>query len=453
MRQHLEASGQSLSGMIFDALAFIIPERRNTLRQYLLILVLMGVALVARLVIAPLDGGIQYVTFFPAVAIAAVIGGIWPGLFSALLGVFLATYLFWPPYKMITFAFQYETVISNAVFLFDAVLVCSSIEAMHRFYRKSIDAEESLRLAASVFHNSAEGVMVTDANSVILSVNPAFSEITGYSEEEALGRKPSLLRSDRHGPEFYHALWRTLTREGCWKGEIWNRRKNGEAFLEWITINRIDDSQGVPIRYVAVFHDITELRSKDEHIRHLAFHDVLTGLPNRVLLQDRLQHAVERAQRESGCLSLTFIDLDRFKQVNDTLGHDVGDLLLQEVARRIKGRLRVSDTAARMGGDEFVVLIEDIHEVGDCAKLAEELIAEISRPIELRGHRVQVCASIGIAVFPEDGADPFALMKCADVAMYAAKSAGCNTFRFFHRDLLEQAASGEAEHGGPPSNP
>ena len=301
-------------------------------------------------------------------------------------------------------------------------------------------AEEELRLAASVFHNSAEGVLVTDAACLIVSVNPAFSEITGYAEGEALGRKPSLLRSDRHGPEFYRTMWETLARKRRWQGEIWNRKKCGEAYLEWLTINRIDDHKGTPVRYVSVFHDITEMRRKDERIHHLAFHDALTGLPNRTLMLERLQHAVKRSQREHSRLSVTFIDLDRFKGVNDALGHDVGDLLLQEVARRIKGRLRSMDTVARLGGDEFVVLMEDLRVAGDCACLAEELIAEVARPMQLLGHRVEIGASMGMAFFPEDGSDPLELMKCADMAMYAAKAAGRNTYRFFQPEMLARTS-------------
>lgn len=299
-------------------------------------------------------------------------------------------------------------------------------------------AEEELRLAASVYQNSSEGILVTDAAGVILSVNPAFTEITGYAADEALGRKTSLLRSDRHGPEFYRSMWEALTKEGCWRGEVWNRRKDGEAYLEWLSINRIEASAGAPFRYVAVFHDITELRRKDEEIRHQAFHDALTGLPNRALMKDRLLHAIERAKREGGRLAVIFIDLDRFKAINDGLGHDVGDLLLQEVARRVKSRMRTADTVARLGGDEFVVLMEDLQEAGDCASLAQELMAEIARPMELGGHAVEIRASMGMAFYPEDGTNPMELMKRADLAMYSAKAAGRNTYRFFQQDMQDR---------------
>jgi diguanylate cyclase (GGDEF)-like protein/PAS domain S-box-containing protein len=316
----------------------------------------------------------------------------------------------------------------------------ASVLAVGRDLTEQKLAEEELRLAASVFHNSAEGVLVTDASGCIVSVNPAFTDITGYSEAEAIGKKPSLLRSDRQGVEFYRAMWHALTHDGRWQGEIWNRKKSGEAYLEWLTINRIDDSVGTPVRYVSVFHDITEMRRKDERIHHLAFHDALTGLPNRTLIHDRLQHALDRAQRQQGRLSVTFIDLDRFKGVNDALGHDIGDLLLQEVARRIQGRLRAADTVARLGGDEFVVLMEELGEAEHCASLAQELIAVIAQPMQLRGYTVEIGASLGTAFYPEDGSDPLELMKRADTAMYAAKAAGRNTYRFFQQEMLDRTS-------------
>jgi diguanylate cyclase (GGDEF)-like protein/PAS domain S-box-containing protein len=297
-----------------------------------------------------------------------------------------------------------------------------------------------LQLAASVFHNTTEGVSVTDANGFILSVNPAFTDITGYSAEDAVGRKPSLLRSDHHGPEFYRQLWEALLRQGRWQGEIWNRRKDGEAYLEWLTISMVPGADGKPFRYVAVFHDITELRRKDEHIRHLAYHDALTGLPNRLLLLDRLDHAIAGRRREGQRLAFVFLDLDRFKTVNDSLGHDVGDKLLEQVAQRLVASLRASDTVARMGGDEFVVLLDKVDEPADCANLAEKISAALAVPIAVDGHAIPMGCSMGIAVFPEDGVTPLDLMKNADAAMYAAKAAGRGTYRFFQPGMTEQTA-------------
>lgn len=299
--------------------------------------------------------------------------------------------------------------------------------------------EAELKLAASVFDNTMDGVMVTDTSATILSVNPAFTAITGYPAAEVIGQRPSLLRSDHHKEAFYRDLWATLLHDGRWVGEIWNRRKNGEAYLEWLSIGVVPGADGAPIRYVGVFNDITELRKKDEHIRHLAFHDPLTGLPNRALLLDRLEHGITFAQREAERLGVMFIDLDRFKHINDSLGHDVGDGLLREVASRLNQNLRQSDTVARMGGDEFVILLEHVEEPEAYASLAKKILSSLSAPMVLGGHALQIGASIGISCFPEDGADVVTLMKHADAAMYAAKSAGRGTYRFFQAAMTEKA--------------
>jgi diguanylate cyclase (GGDEF)-like protein/PAS domain S-box-containing protein len=292
-----------------------------------------------------------------------------------------------------------------------------------------------LRLAASVVDNTSEGVAVVDESTRIVSVNAAFTAITGYTAEEAVGQKPNLLKSDHHPPEFYQSMWQALNADGRWQGEIWNRRKDGALYLEWLTINRIEAIDGIPVHYVSVFHDITELRRKDEHIHHLAYHDILTEL-----FQDRLQHAIARALREDTGLALMFLDLDRFKGINDTLGHDIGDLLLKEVAVRLKSALRSMDTVARLGGDEFVILLEDVDVPDYGANIAANLVEAVARPMEIQGHAIQIGASIGIALCPEDGCDALELMKHADTAMYAAKAAGRNTYRFFRQEMTDQAA-------------
>jgi diguanylate cyclase (GGDEF)-like protein/PAS domain S-box-containing protein len=314
-------------------------------------------------------------------------------------------------------------------------------QVMYCVWRDISDRKETearLQLASSIINSTSEGVLVTDENGRIVSVNPAFTKITGYSPAEAIGNKPSLLRSDHHDQAFYQNLWREVLSHGRWEGEIWNRRKNGEVYPEWLTINRIPALDGIPARFAAVFHDITEQRQASERIQYLAFHDALTGLPNRALFQDRLVHAVERARREGKRLSVTFIDLDGFKEINDSLGHDVGDLLLQEVAKRIRARLRRGvDTVARLGGDEFVLLMEDLKEVEHCACLAAEILEDIAAPLQLRGHPVRVGASMGMAFFPEDGNEALELMKHADTAMYAAKASGKGVYRFFQPEMLE----------------
>ncbi|MBC7860603.1 MAG: EAL domain-containing protein, partial [Burkholderiaceae bacterium] len=311
--------------------------------------------------------------------------------------------------------------------------------ALRREVIEHTQAEAELKLAASVFHHARDGVMITDAAGLILSVNPAFSSITGYSVDEAVGRNPSLLRSDHHSAAFYRSLWETLLRDGCWEGELWNRRKNGDCFLEWQSIAMVAGRDGAPACYVSVFNDITEIRKKDDDLRHLAFHDPLTGLPNRALLLDRLAHGLAGAARDGERIGVMFIDLDRFKQINDSLGHPVGDALLQEVAGRLGRTLRQADTVARMGGDEFVVLLGRVEAPESYAGLAQKLIDALLAPMTLNGHLLQVGVSIGIACYPEDGADVVELMQHADAAMYAAKAAGRGTYRFFRAAMTETA--------------
>lgn len=297
--------------------------------------------------------------------------------------------------------------------------------------------EARLRLASSILESTSEGILVTDAHGTIVSVNPAFTQITGYTAAEAIGRKPSLLKSDHHGPAFYEAMWRTLLAEGRWRGEIWNRRKNGTAHPVLQTINRIPAKDGLPACYAAVFHDITALHQANERFEYLAFHDALTGLPNRALFHDRLTHAIERSRRDGIRLAVIFIDLDGFKDVNDRCGHDVGDLLLKEAAQRIRARVRrAADTVARLGGDEFVVLIEEIREVGHCHELAAEIIADLSRPFDLHDRYPGIGASLGLAFFPDDCVDAAGLIKRADIAMYAAKAEGRNRCCKFRPDML-----------------
>jgi len=292
------------------------------------------------------------------------------------------------------------------------------------------ESEGELKLAASVFHSTVEGIVVTDADQVILSVNPAFCEITGYSAEEAIGRTPRILKSNHHDQVFYAAMWREIIATGRWQGEIWNRRKGGEVFLEWLTITKICDSGDEPMRYISVFHDITKSRQDEDRFRHLAFHDALTNLPNRSLLMNRLDHQIAKAEREQSRLAVLFLDLDRFKAVNDSLGHDIGDDLLRMVAQKLQSQVRQSDTVSRLGGDEFVILLDDPTSMEELVQIMNRIILSINEPIEIKGKTTQVGTSIGIAMFPADGHSPEELIKRADTAMYAAKKAGRNTYRF-----------------------
>ncbi|MDO8606795.1 MAG: EAL domain-containing protein [Phaeospirillum sp.] len=300
-------------------------------------------------------------------------------------------------------------------------------------------AEAEMQLAASVFHTTQEGILITDASGVIMSVNPAFTDITGYTAEEAIGQTPRLLKSHHHDDAFYTTMWRQIIDKGRWQGELWNRRKNGEAFLEWLTITAIVGPGGRYTRFVSVFTDVTELRRKDEQIRYQAYHDALTGLPNRALLDDRLEHAIDVARRHSAQVAVLFLDLDRFKVVNDSLGHQEGDKLLQNTALRILDSVRKSDTVGRLGGDEFIVILGDFEDTTEVAQVADKILAAIGAPFELAGRILHSSASIGIAVFPQDGDDGPALMKNADIAMYQSKAAGRGTFRFFDPSMNRHA--------------
>ncbi|SFF81609.1 diguanylate cyclase domain-containing protein [Neptunomonas qingdaonensis] len=293
------------------------------------------------------------------------------------------------------------------------------------------ETEAKLKLAACVFENTLDGVLVTDADGVILSVNPAFSEITGYATEEAVGQNPRMLQSNRHDQVFYASMWKEIKTNGRWNGEIWNRRKDGDLYLERMTISMVRDEDGEPIRYVSVFSDITALWRKDEYIKHLAFHDALTDLPNRTLVTDRINQKLLHYNREQCSLALMFLDLDGFKLVNDQFGHNVGDDLLKEVAKRLLALLRKSDTVARVGGDEFMFIFDNPKGKDEIEYVANRVISSINEPIETLGEVLQIGASVGIAMFPADGDTCVDLIKNADTAMYAAKRSGKNNIRFF----------------------
>ncbi|OIQ82787.1 cyclic di-GMP phosphodiesterase Gmr [mine drainage metagenome] len=300
-------------------------------------------------------------------------------------------------------------------------------------------AEAELRLAAKVFEQSSEGIIITDAQCNIVSINKAFTEITGYGEAEVLGRNPNLLSSGRQDDDFYRAMWQTIDGQGSWAGEIWNRRRNGDVYPEWLSISRTLDADGAPSHYIGIFSDITQHKAADEHIHWLAHFDTLTGLPNRVLLADRSKHALNQAQRSGESLALMFVDLDHFKNINDSLGHRVGDALLIEVARRLTTQVRAQDTVARPGGDEFILILPAT-DAGGAAHLARKLIEAAAQPYQVETYDLTVSASIGIAIYPDDGSDIDTLLKCADTAMYSAKRAGRNSFHFYTSEMQSRAA-------------
>jgi diguanylate cyclase (GGDEF)-like protein/PAS domain S-box-containing protein len=296
-------------------------------------------------------------------------------------------------------------------------------------------AETELRIAATAFE-SQEGILITDADKIILRVNRSFTRITGYSAEEVIGKNPRILHSGLHNAEFYAAMWKIIKNTGSWEGEIWNRRKNGEVFPEYLIITAVKSEDGIVTNYVATLVDITQNKAAEEEIQRLAFYDPLTGLPNRRLLLDRLNLALVSSDR-SGCLgALLFIDLDNFKTLNDTLGHDMGDLLLQRVAERLNSSVREGDTVARLGGDEFVVMLEGLSEQAieaatQTKNIGEKILAVLNQPYQLAKHQYFSTPSIGAALFNSHEQATDELLKQADIAMYQAKTSGRNALCFF----------------------
>ncbi|HJW55838.1 MAG TPA: EAL domain-containing protein [Burkholderiaceae bacterium] len=296
--------------------------------------------------------------------------------------------------------------------------------------------EERLRQAATVFESTQDGVMIVDLDTRLVAVNKAFTDISGYTEAEAIGEKPGIQYSGRHGPEFYQAMWASLLNTGQWQGEIWNRRKNGEVYPAWMTISTVRGEHDRPTHYVGVFSDISQIKRSEEQLTHLAHYDPLTDLPNRLLIQSRLEHALDRAGRCGRRAAVLFIDLDRFKTVNDSLGHIVGDRLLVDVARRLHERVRAEDTLGRFGGDEFLLLLEPIGAPEEAAVVARDLLAALETPFQLAGgSETYLGASIGISIFPEDGITATNLLRDADAAMYQAKEQGRNRFCFYTADM------------------
>lgn len=291
-----------------------------------------------------------------------------------------------------------------------------------------------LRLSRLVFETAGEGMAITDAQGVILAVNPAFCEITGYREDEVIGQTTALLNSGLHDAEFYRGMWDELRAIGRWSGEIVNRRKNGDIYPEWLSIVAVEDPSQRDARYVGLFSDITERKREEDRIRRLAHYDVLTGLPNRVLFADHLKRAVARTSRNGGKLAVLYLDLDHFKPVNDLYGHETGDKVLAEAAKRMTASIRSGDTVSRRGGDEFVALLEADDAKNSAAMVSRKLIQAVSQPYEINGQHLIIGASIGVAIFPDDGDSADALLAAADSALYSAKEEGRGDFRFFRME-------------------
>jgi diguanylate cyclase (GGDEF)-like protein/PAS domain S-box-containing protein len=300
-------------------------------------------------------------------------------------------------------------------------------------------ALEELKLYEKVFDNTDEGILVTDAKTRIIKANRAFGDITGYDHRNLSGKTPKIFKSDIHDKDFYRELWSQLTSQGFWRGEIFDRREDGSLIPLWQTISAVKDEQGVISNFISVINDISALRETQSRLDHLAYHDPLTDLPNRLLLQDRLEHAIQRSMRDEAITAVLFIDLDRFKTINDSLGHLVGDRLLQQVAKRIASLVRNSDTVARLGGDEFVILLEGINSKDDAARMAAKVIDILREPFLVEQHELHIGCSIGVSFTPDDGIDAVSLLKNADTAMYQVKDSGRNAYHLYSTEMSEIA--------------
>ena len=302
-----------------------------------------------------------------------------------------------------------------------------------------IKAQERLQLWSQVLNHSAEGIFVCDPDERILLVNSAFEKLTGFSAAEATGKTPRILHSGLQKRDFYTDMWKSVLEKGKWQGEIWNRRKSGESYVEWLSISAVKGLNGIVTHYVGIFSDITTRKENEERIIRLAHHDPLTDLPNRTLLMDRIDQAIRAAHRRNRKVAVVFIDLDRFKEVNDSLGHDVGDLLIQASAKRFLEVIRREDTLARIGGDEFVAVIQGLQDSQDAALVARKLLSSLTQPVVLNGYELTTTASMGISLFPDDSNNGQELVRDADAAMYQAKGAGRNAYHFYTRDLNRRA--------------
>lgn len=337
---------------------------------------------------------------------------------------------------------------SSVITLLLAIVFSRWLKTLFKRYQRDIDQQagqlkanaRELSLAAQVFESATEGIIITDPDNRIVAVNPAFTEITGYQEQETLGQNPSFMASGNHDEHFYQMMWRKLLEDGSWQGEVWNRRKDGVLFPEWLSLSVVRSDSGAVKNYIATLSDISLRKQNEERLRYLAEYDSLTDLPNRRLLADRATQAIHMARHNGQRLALLFVDLDRFKNVNDSLGHDIGDRLLCVIGERLQQAVRDGDSVSRVGGDEFVVLCPEVGLPEQVANIAHRITQVIAAPIELEGHSLACTPSVGIAFFPEDGDDFETLYRNADAALYHAKAQGRNQYQFFTQKMNQEVS-------------
>ncbi|WP_053956487.1 sensor domain-containing protein [Inediibacterium massiliense] len=299
--------------------------------------------------------------------------------------------------------------------------------------------EKKIKIAEKILENTKEGIVITNVKGDIEWVNPAFTIITGYEKEEVLGKNPRILKSKRHDSLFYKNMWRSISQKGFWQNQIWNRRKDGETYLEWLTIASVLNDRGKITHYISVFHDLTESMLKEEYIKYQANYDALTGLPNRYLLKDRIDRALTHACKNKKILAVFFLDVDRFKRINETLGHHVGDVLIQKIGKRLKECMDEEDTVGRLGGDEFIIILEEEESANHIIKKAQKVLDIFHTPFLLNGYTNYITASMGISIYPSDGENADHLIKNAETAMYRAKAKGKNGYQLYTAKMNQKA--------------
>jgi diguanylate cyclase (GGDEF)-like protein/PAS domain S-box-containing protein len=412
----------------------------------------MAIALALHLALWPVETGLQYVTFFPAVAVTAVFAGFWPGMFTTAMGVVLATYFFTYPYYSFSIESLSNSFWSNIVFIAGGLVVCYSIETMHRFrlnyareldqsHHAQIESEQKSQKLKGIIDNVLDGIISISDTGVIESFNKAATQIFGYEESEVIGKNVSILMPEpdrsKHD-EYIRRYLNTGERKIIGIGrDVVGVRKDGSTFPMELAVSEVT---GKAHMFTGVVRDISERKAYEDYMHHLAHHDQLTGLPNRALFVDRLHQLLAKARRDDSRVAVMFIDLDNFKPINDNLGHDVGDLLLKEVTARLLDCLRESDTAARIGGDEFITLLP-IETVRDALLAAEKIRHAIDQPYALASRILSISSSIGVSLYPDHGSEERELLKNADIAMYHAKKNGRNNVMIYQPDMEEAGSS------------
>lgn len=331
----------------------------------------------------------------------------------------------------VTNALLLPVVLAPMFFKFVYKPMTGRIKKLQENHREMVAFQIQQQIYYSVFTETSEAVMVTDTNGKIVAANPAVCALTGFSEDELMGSNPRILASGKHDQPFYKDMWNGILTTGHWQGEIWNRRKSGEVFAIHATISKIPKYYGETTNFVSVFHDITNRKVEQDELHHKAHHDVLTGLPNRMVFEDRLEQVIANTRHNEQTAAVLFLDLDKFKPVNDTFGHGVGDKLLVAVSTKIQEIIRKEDTLARIGGDEFTIIFRSIAKSEDAGILAQKIIDTLTAPFEIDGHEITIGVSIGIAIYPVNAETMDGLLLRADSAMYAAKNSGRNTFRYY----------------------